>query len=56
MKVSSTFLELIATMGKVRDDDPTTFTDIKLLSFDVYSTLVDEKGTLHNQNDMLCAS
>jgi hypothetical protein len=31
-------------MGKVRDDDPAKLTDFKLLSFDVYSTLVDEKG------------
>jgi len=34
----------IAVMGKVRDDDPAKLTDFKLLSFDVYSTLVDEKG------------
>lgn len=33
-------------MGKVREDDPTSFKDIQLLSFDVYSTLVDEKGQL----------
>ncbi len=31
-------------MGKVREDDPAKLTDFKLLSFDVYSTLVDEKG------------
>ncbi|KAE9376885.1 HAD-like protein [Stipitochalara longipes BDJ] len=31
-------------MGKVRDDDPAKLTDFKLLSFDVYSTLIDEKG------------
>jgi hypothetical protein len=33
-------------MGKVRVDDPAKLTDFKLLSFDVYSTLVDELGTL----------
>lgn len=33
-------------MGKIRVDDPTKLTDIKLLSFDVYSTLIDEKGKL----------
>ncbi|PVH87344.1 HAD-like protein [Cadophora sp. DSE1049] len=31
-------------MGKVRDDDPSQLTDFKLLSFDVYSTLIDEHG------------
>ncbi|KAH7330160.1 HAD-like domain-containing protein [Rhexocercosporidium sp. MPI-PUGE-AT-0058] len=31
-------------MGKVRDDDPAQLTDFKLLSFDVYSTLIDEQG------------
>jgi len=31
-------------MGKVRSDDPAKLTDFKLLSFDVYSTLIDEKG------------
>jgi hypothetical protein len=31
-------------MGKVRDDDPAKLTDFKLVSFDVYSTLIDEKG------------
>jgi len=31
-------------MGKVRDDDPAKLTDFKLLSFDVYSTLIDEPG------------
>ena len=31
-------------MGKVRPDDPAKLTDFKLLSFDVYSTLVDELG------------
>ena len=31
-------------MGKVRPDDLTSFRDIKLLSFDVYSTLIDEQG------------
>jgi hypothetical protein len=34
----------VAIMGKVRDDDPAKLTDFKLLSFDVYSTLIDEKG------------
>jgi hypothetical protein len=33
-------------MGKIRADDPTELTDIKLLSFDVYSTLIDEIGKL----------
>ena len=31
-------------MGKFRDDDIAKLTDFKLLSFDVYSTLIDEKG------------
>ncbi|KAH7403489.1 HAD-like domain-containing protein [Cadophora sp. MPI-SDFR-AT-0126] len=31
-------------MGKVRDEDPAQLTDFKLLSFDVYSTLIDEHG------------
>ncbi|KAG0649761.1 hypothetical protein D0Z07_3884 [Hyphodiscus hymeniophilus] len=31
-------------MGKVRPEDPAKLTDFKLLSFDVYSTLVDEHG------------
>lgn len=31
-------------MGKVRADDPAKLTDFKLLSFDVYSTLIDEKA------------
>jgi len=31
-------------MGKVRIDDQAKLTDFKLLSFDVYSTLIDEKG------------
>lgn len=30
-------------MGKVKSDDA-RLTDFKLLSFDVYSTLIDEKG------------
>lgn len=34
----------VAIMGKVRDDDPAKLTDFNLLSFDVYSTLIDEKG------------
>jgi len=29
-------------MGKVRTDDPSNLTDFKVLSFDVYSTLIDE--------------
>jgi hypothetical protein len=33
-------------MGKVRPEDPLNLTDFKLLSFDVYSTLVDEHGAL----------
>lgn len=33
-------------MGKIRAEDPTKLTDIKLLSFDVYSTLIDEIGKL----------
>ncbi|KAK0104640.1 hypothetical protein ONS95_004921 [Cadophora gregata] len=33
-------------MGKVRNDDPAQLTDFKLLSFDVYSTLIDEHGGL----------
>lgn len=35
-------------MGKVRDDDPARLTDFKLLSFDVYSTLIDEKGIFNS--------
>jgi len=31
-------------MGKVKPEDPAKLTDFKLLSFDVYSTLVDEHG------------
>lgn len=31
-------------MGEVRGEDPAKLTDFKLLSFDVYSTLIDEKG------------
>jgi hypothetical protein len=31
-------------MGEVRDEDPAKLTGFKLLSFDVYSTLIDEKG------------
>jgi hypothetical protein len=38
-------------MGKVRPDNPTSFRDIKLLSFDVYSTLIDEKGQLTNYRE-----
>ena len=33
-------------MGKVRNDDPKKLTDFKLLSFDVYSTLINEHGTI----------
>ncbi|KAF7951577.1 hypothetical protein EAE96_006881 [Botrytis aclada] len=32
--------------GKVNSSDPRKLTDFKLLSFDVYSTLIDEKGGL----------
>ncbi|KUJ20324.1 haloacid dehalogenase-like hydrolase family protein [Mollisia scopiformis] len=31
-------------MGKVRNDDPSKLTDFQVLSFDVYSTLIDEPG------------
>jgi hypothetical protein len=34
-------------MGKVRSENPAKLTDFKLLSFDVYSTLIDEKGNRH---------
>jgi len=35
-------------MGKVRDDDPAKLADFKLLSFDCYSTLIDEKGKINS--------
>jgi len=35
----------MAKMGKVREDNPAKLTDFKLLSFDVYSTLIDEKSS-----------
>ena len=41
-------------MVKVRPDDPTSFRDIKVLSFDVYSTLIDEKGTFRNYTENPC--
>ncbi|RFU35966.1 hypothetical protein B7463_g306, partial [Scytalidium lignicola] len=34
----------MVNQGKIKLDDPASLTDFKMLSFDVYSTLVDEKG------------
>jgi hypothetical protein len=41
-------IDPFSKMGKVRSEDPAKLTDFKLLSFDVYSTLVDEHGALTN--------